>query len=147
MLFEDNMSAISVATQTGFMVKDRSKHIEVRFHKTRELIQLGIIDVQHVPTTQQLADLFTKDLGPYKLHPLVTHVMNPLFHKNYHKNFHKIYHKNFHKQPGFDSHTVFTQIVADTVMYSLRLSTSRGCCAVQYHAITPCRAVMIEGVC
>ena len=40
----------------------RSKHIEVRHYYIREKFQRGLIDIQHVPSAEQLADIFTKPL-------------------------------------------------------------------------------------
>ncbi|KAJ3649380.1 hypothetical protein Zmor_021128 [Zophobas morio] len=41
----------------------RTKHIDVKFHYTREAYQWGEIDINHVGTTEQLADMFTKPLS------------------------------------------------------------------------------------
>ncbi|KAJ3662740.1 hypothetical protein Zmor_007071 [Zophobas morio] len=41
----------------------RTKHIDVKFHYTRDAYQRGEIDINHVGTTEQLADMFTKPLS------------------------------------------------------------------------------------
>lgn len=40
------------------------KHIEIRYHYIREQIELGNIKLYHVPTSENVADMFTKNLGP-----------------------------------------------------------------------------------
>ena len=42
---------------------ERTKHIEVDLHFIRDSIQDGTVVASHVPTTSQLADIFTKPLG------------------------------------------------------------------------------------
>ena len=44
-----------------------TKHIEVHYHVIRERVQTGDIDLQHVSTNLQVADIFTKSLGIDKL--------------------------------------------------------------------------------
>ncbi|KAJ3651647.1 hypothetical protein Zmor_017672 [Zophobas morio] len=41
----------------------RTKHIDVESHYTRDAYQRGEIDINHVGTTEQLADMFTKPLS------------------------------------------------------------------------------------
>jgi hypothetical protein len=40
----------------------RTKHIELDIHFVREKVALGELRVLHIPTTRQLADVFTKGL-------------------------------------------------------------------------------------
>ena len=40
----------------------RTKHIDVRYHYTRELVAAGQIALVYVPTQEQLADVLTKAL-------------------------------------------------------------------------------------
>lgn len=44
----------------------RLKHIDVKFHYTRDLIKQKIIDVQHISTQLQFADILTKPLTRIK---------------------------------------------------------------------------------
>jgi len=44
----------------------RTKHIDTRFHYVREVYTSGQIDLQHVPSSEQAADIFTKPFGPVK---------------------------------------------------------------------------------
>jgi hypothetical protein len=56
----DSTSAISVAK--NHVLHSRTKHIEVRFHFLRDHYERGDIDLRHVDTHQQLADILTKPL-------------------------------------------------------------------------------------
>ena len=61
-LLGDNRSAIFNAqnpvTQKGI------KHIDIKYHYIREQVELGTIQLFYVPTNENTADLFTKNLGP-----------------------------------------------------------------------------------
>ena len=46
------------------MMRDKSKHIQLRYLKVREYQEDGTIRLVQVPTKWQLADLFTKRLAP-----------------------------------------------------------------------------------
>jgi hypothetical protein len=41
---------------------DRSKHIEIRYHFIRDWVQRGAVQLQYIPTDEQVADIFTKAL-------------------------------------------------------------------------------------
>ena len=56
----DSTSAISVAKNP--ILHSKTKHIEVRFHFLRDHYEKGDIDLHHVDTQNQLADIFTKPL-------------------------------------------------------------------------------------
>jgi hypothetical protein len=56
----DSMSAISVFKNP--VLHSRTKHIEVRYHFLRDNVEKGNIDLIHVPTKKQLADILTKPL-------------------------------------------------------------------------------------
>ena len=61
-LYGDSHGAIFNAqnpvTQKGI------KHIEIRHHYIREQIELGTVKLFYVPTNENHADMFTKNLGP-----------------------------------------------------------------------------------
>ena len=40
----------------------RSKHIELDYRFVRERVALGLLVTQHIPSTNQVADLFTKSV-------------------------------------------------------------------------------------
>jgi hypothetical protein len=44
------------------VLHSRTKHIEVRYHVTRYNVEKGNIDLIHVPTKKQLADILSKPL-------------------------------------------------------------------------------------
>uniref|UniRef100_A0A453P4C8 Reverse transcriptase Ty1/copia-type domain-containing protein n=1 Tax=Aegilops tauschii subsp. strangulata TaxID=200361 RepID=A0A453P4C8_AEGTS len=56
----DNESAIKIAHNP--VQHSRTKHIEVRHHFIRDHVAKGDIDLKHVRTDKQLADIFTKPL-------------------------------------------------------------------------------------
>jgi hypothetical protein len=56
----DSTSAISVAKNP--VLHSTTKHIEVRYHFLRDNVEKGKITFIHVPTHDQLADIFTKPL-------------------------------------------------------------------------------------
>jgi hypothetical protein len=41
----------------------RTKHIDTRFHYIREVHNAGLVDLEHVPAADQVADVLTKPLG------------------------------------------------------------------------------------
>ncbi|WVZ84222.1 hypothetical protein U9M48_031276 [Paspalum notatum var. saurae] len=57
-LLVDSTSAISVAKNP--VLHSRTKHIDVRFHFLRDYYEKGDIDLIHVVSANQLADIFTK---------------------------------------------------------------------------------------
>ncbi|WVZ81763.1 hypothetical protein U9M48_029105 [Paspalum notatum var. saurae] len=59
-LLVDSTSAISVAKNP--ILHSRTKHIDVRFHFLRDHYEKGDIDLVHVASENQLADIFTKPL-------------------------------------------------------------------------------------
>jgi hypothetical protein len=54
------MSAISFAKNT--VLHSRTNQIEVRYHFLKDNVEKGNIDLIHVPTKKQLADILTKPL-------------------------------------------------------------------------------------
>jgi hypothetical protein len=55
------MSAIALSKNP--VHHDRSKHIDTRFHFIRECIEEGKVEVDHIGTAEQVADILTKALG------------------------------------------------------------------------------------
>ncbi|KAF8084680.1 hypothetical protein N665_0707s0013 [Sinapis alba] len=56
----DNMSAINLSKNP--VQHSRTKHVDIRHHFVRELVEMKIVILEHVPKKKQLADLFTKPL-------------------------------------------------------------------------------------
>lgn len=59
-LFWDNNSTIKLARNP--VMHGRSKHMDVRYHFLRELVNNGVVQLQFCGTRQQIADIFTKPL-------------------------------------------------------------------------------------
>jgi transposase InsO family protein len=56
----DNQSALRLVANPEF--HSRSKHIDVQYHYTRELVEDGVVSVEYVPTAEMAADCLTKPL-------------------------------------------------------------------------------------
>ena len=56
----DNQSCIKLSENPVF--HDRSKHIEIIYHFIRDWVQRGAIQLQYIPTDEQVADILTKSL-------------------------------------------------------------------------------------
>ena len=65
LLYCNNMSGIHLAQNPAFHA--RTKHIEVYYHFMRECVLAGDVDLQHISTNHQTADIFIKVLGADKL--------------------------------------------------------------------------------
>jgi hypothetical protein len=63
-LLMDNLSAIALSRNP--VHHDRSKHIDTRYHFLRECVEEGKVEIEHVGTAEQVADIFTKALGRVK---------------------------------------------------------------------------------
>jgi hypothetical protein len=57
----DNVSAVYLSANP--VQHKRTKHIEIDIHFVQDKVQIGEVRVLHVPTTSQLADIFTKGLA------------------------------------------------------------------------------------
>jgi hypothetical protein len=57
-IYENNQPAINLSKNPGD--HRHSKHIDVQFHYTHELVELGEIEIVHGPFYNQMADIMTK---------------------------------------------------------------------------------------
>ncbi len=64
-IYCDNISSILLANNIVYHAK--TKHIEVHYHFIREKVLTKEIDLIHVSTEDQVANIFTKALGTNKL--------------------------------------------------------------------------------
>ena len=59
-IMEDNQGAIALARNP--IAHSQTKHIDIHFHFIREAQEEGMIDIVYCPTSEMVADLFTKPL-------------------------------------------------------------------------------------
>lgn len=59
-IFEDNQGCISIANNPTS--HKRTKHIDIKYHFSREQVQKKLICIKYIPTDSQLADIMTKPL-------------------------------------------------------------------------------------
>lgn len=57
----DNQSCIKLSENPMF--HDKSKHIDIQCHFIRDCVQRGAVQLQCVPTEEQVADILMKALG------------------------------------------------------------------------------------
>ncbi len=65
-IFEDNQGAIALSRNP--VNRQRSKHIDVKYHFIRNALAEGKIDIQYCPTEHMVADSLTKPINKVKLH-------------------------------------------------------------------------------
>jgi hypothetical protein len=59
-LYVDNLGANALARNPVF--HDRSKHIAIQYHYTRDLVKAGRVRLEYLHTKEMLADILTKPL-------------------------------------------------------------------------------------
>ncbi len=67
-IYCDNISSIVLVNNSVYHA--RTKHIEVHYHFIKEKVLTKEIDLIHVSTEDQVANIFTKALGTNKLKKL-----------------------------------------------------------------------------
>ena len=48
------------------MFHDKLKHIEIKYHYIRDMVQRGVVKLQYVVTDEQIVDVLTKPLARVK---------------------------------------------------------------------------------
>ena len=65
MLYSDSQSAIHLAKNSAF--HSRTKHIGIRYHFVRSLLEQGLVKLEKIHTSQNPADMLTKVVTVEKL--------------------------------------------------------------------------------
>ena len=74
----NNSSAIDISKNT--VQHSKTKHIEIRYHFIRDLVERKIVCLEYIPTERQNADIFTKPLDRSKfetLHQVIGVILCP----------------------------------------------------------------------
>ncbi|GMF60153.1 unnamed protein product [Phytophthora fragariaefolia] len=61
-LYQDSQATITVLTEIKGNYKTKS--VGLKYHKVRDFHERGEIEVRYCPSSENLADIFTKALGP-----------------------------------------------------------------------------------
>ena len=64
LIYEDNSGCVKIANNPGS--HKLAKHIDIKYHYTKERVEDKSIRVEYISTENQIADIFTKPLGPIK---------------------------------------------------------------------------------
>ncbi|WJX12614.1 hypothetical protein P8452_03091 [Trifolium repens] len=67
-LYCDNMSAINISKNS--VQHSKTKHIDIRHHYIRDLVENKIVVLEHVGTKEQVADIYTKALDAVQFEKL-----------------------------------------------------------------------------
>ena len=60
-IYADNVGALFLAENAG--TSQRTKHIDIRYHFIRDLIENGTIQINFIKTTENDADIYTKNVS------------------------------------------------------------------------------------
>ena len=60
----DIQSRVKLSENPSF--HDKSKHIEIKYHYIRDMVQRGVVKLQYVATEEQIDDVLTKPLARVK---------------------------------------------------------------------------------
>ena len=67
-LHDDSQACIRIASNP--CLAERTKHFDVKYHWLREKVKAKKVELRYISTHEQLADIFTKPLGPMQHHYL-----------------------------------------------------------------------------
>ena len=74
LVYEDNQAAICIANNP--LTSKKARHIMVKYHYIRQLIEEKSLTVECMPTDDMIADIFTKALDPVKHLKFTMKIMN-----------------------------------------------------------------------
>ena len=63
-IYCDNQSYIKLLENPMF--HDKSKHVEIKYHYIRDMVQKGVVELHYVETDEQIIDVLTKPLSRVK---------------------------------------------------------------------------------
>ena len=63
-IYCDNQSCVKLSKNLVF--HDKSKHIEIKYHYIRNMVQRGVVKLQYFATDEQIGDVLTKPLDRVK---------------------------------------------------------------------------------
>ncbi|GKV27071.1 hypothetical protein SLEP1_g36280 [Rubroshorea leprosula] len=67
-LFCDNLSSVAIVKNP--ILHGRTKHIKIKYHSIREMVNEGEVRVLHCDSDDQIADIFTKGLHKFRFETL-----------------------------------------------------------------------------
>ena len=68
-MLEDNLSVVTNCSSSTSTLK--KKHNAIAYHRVREAVAAEVINLVHVPTKDNIADIMTKPLSPQQHYSLV----------------------------------------------------------------------------
>jgi len=71
-IYADNIE--SIANTVNGKNHRRTKHIDIKYHFTKEHVELGMVAFEYTPSNENLADLFTKPLSWDVLQNIITNL-------------------------------------------------------------------------
>jgi hypothetical protein len=74
-IYSDNQGYIALAENSEDHA--RSKHIDIQYHYTRQLVEYGKIKLDYCPTENMLADALTKPLGFQAFNRCIQRLVGP----------------------------------------------------------------------
>ena len=73
LILSDSETAVDLVDRTTASYS-KSKYIDIQYHQVHRYIQEGKVEVSHIASENQIADIFTKALGPQR-HNLLVRLM------------------------------------------------------------------------
>ena len=61
LIYQDNQGSIAMAKNA--IISRRTKHVDIKYHYVREMIEAGQIRLEYIPTDKMVADCLTKPVG------------------------------------------------------------------------------------